>query len=314
MLENDLSYRPERHPLVSLLLLLIIATLGFAIVGPMIGFLFALPFYPGSVIEFAEAVQQPLDHPELKVPLYIMQGFATLVGLIVGPALFMRSEGKSVMNFFRDQTTNAGMLLLIVFLVIVFMGFNSIVIEWNAKVHFPDFLQGFENWAREREDIATDLTKFLTDFKTPADLVIAMVVIALLPALGEEIVFRGLFQNQLYRASGNSHVAIWVAAFLFSAIHFQFFGFVPRLLLGALFGYLYYWSGNLWLPIAAHFVNNGFSVLAMYFYKKGDLEYDVESIESVPLNVVIISGLITFGLLYYFYQYYKSRNTKTENL
>jgi len=314
MLENDLSYRPERHPLVSLLLLLIMASLGFAIVGPMVGFVFAIPFYPGSVLEFSEAVQRPLDHPELKIPLYIMQGFATLIGLIVVPAVFMKGERKSIMDFFIRQTPAGGMLLLTVFLVIVFMGANSIVIEWNAKVHFPEFMQGFENWAREHEDVATELTKFLTEFNSPADLVLALVVIALLPALGEEIVFRGLFQNQIYRASKNAHIAIWAAAFLFSAIHFQFFGFVPRLLLGALFGYLYYWSGSLWIPITAHFANNGLSVLAMYFYKKGTLDYDVEKVEAVPVNVVIISALITSGLLYYFYQYYKNRNIKTENL
>jgi membrane protease YdiL (CAAX protease family) len=107
-------------------------------------------------------------------------------------------------------------------------------------------------------------------------------------------------------------VSIWVAAILFSAIHFQFFGFVPRVLLGALFGYLYYWSGNLWLAILAHFVNNGFSVLAMYFYQQGKLGFDLESPESVPLNAVIISGVLTVALLYYFYKYFENRKPQPD--
>ena len=146
----------------------------------------------------------------------------------------------------------------------------------------------------------------MTKMELPIDLLVAMLVIAVLPAIGEELVFRGLIQNELYRGTKNIHVAIWVAAILFSAIHFQFFGFVPRLLLGALFGYLYYWSRNLWIPILAHFVNNGLSVLVMYFYQRGSFEYDLENPESVPLNAVIISGVVTIGLLYYLYQYFQA--------
>jgi membrane protease YdiL (CAAX protease family) len=87
----------------------------------------------------------------------------------------------------------------------------------------------------------------------------------------------------------------------------QFFGFIPRVLLGALFGYLYYWSGNLTLAIIAHFVNNGVSVLAMYFYQQGAFEFDLESPESAPASVVIVSAALTAGLLYYFYKYFQHK-------
>jgi membrane protease YdiL (CAAX protease family) len=140
-------------------------------------------------------------------------------------------------------------------------------------------------------------------------LLIALVIIAVLPAIGEELVFRGLIQNELFRGTKNIHVSIWIAAFLFSAIHIQFFGFVPRLLLGALFGYLYYWSGNLSLAILAHFVNNAVSVVALYLYQHGKFTFDIESPESAPPNVVIVSTLITAGLLFYFYKYFQARKT-----
>ena len=312
MLENELNSRRERHPVVSLVMILAVVFLGFVVVGPLVGFLFALPFYSGSMMELAQAVQRPIGNPDVKIPLYIIQGFATLIGLIVGPAWFLHNENKSLGHFFRHRQLEWAPALITGLVVIIFMGVNSVFIEWNASVNFPEFAKGFESWARKREDFAAELTEFLTKFDTFYEVIIAIFIIAVLPAFGEEIVFRGIIQNQLLKATSNIHVSIWIAAFLFSAIHFQFFGFVPRLFLGALFGYLYCWSGNLWLAILAHFVNNGFSLLAMYFYQQGRLDVDLEKAESVPPSVVIISGLLTAGLLYYFYKYFENRKHHTD--
>jgi membrane protease YdiL (CAAX protease family) len=314
MFENELSSRPERHPVFSLLLLLLVVFLGFVIVGPLIGFVFSIPFYPGTFMELVNSLTKPMEDPGLKIPLYIMQGFATFVGLILGPAWFLHTENRSLIQFFRNHQFEWVPVLITVFIVIIFMAVNSVFIEWNSSVHFPEFAKGFETWAREREDAAAELTGFLTRFDSVFEVTLAIVVIALIPGFGEEIVFRGIIQNQLFKATKNIHVSIWIAAILFSAIHVQFFGFVPRLLLGALFGYLYYWSGNLWLSILAHFVNNGFSVLAMYFYQQGKLEFDLEKTESVPANVVMISGVLTAGLLFYFYKYFENRKPRTDYL
>jgi uncharacterized protein len=111
----------------------------------------------------------------------------------------------------------------------------------------------------------------------------------------------------LFKATKNIHVSIWFAAILFSAIHFQFFGFVPRMLLGALFGYIYYWSGNLTLAILAHFVNNGVSVLALYLHQQGAFDFDMESPEAAPVQVVMFAAVVTAGLLYYFYKHFEHR-------
>ncbi|MEL7006274.1 MAG: CPBP family intramembrane glutamic endopeptidase, partial [Bacteroidota bacterium] len=137
---------------------------------------------------------------------------------------------------------------------------------------------------------------------------VAIIVIAVIPAIGEEIVFRGMLQNELHTASKNAHVAIWVSAIIFSAIHMQFFGFFPRLLLGALFGYLYYWSGNLIIPILAHFINNGFSLVLVYLSTGEGLFGNPENTESAPLSTVLIFIIITVGLMYYFRNYFLKRN------
>jgi membrane protease YdiL (CAAX protease family) len=314
MLEYEFGSRPERHPLVSLILVLLVVGLGFVVIGPIIGFLLSLPFYSGTMTELVEALQKPTENPELKIPFYIMQGSATLIGLILGPAWLLMTEGKTLKQLFANQKIEFIPVLITAFVVITFMGINSVFIDWNSSVNFPDLLKDFEKWAREKEDLAAQMTEFLTKFDSIWQLIIAMVVIAVLPAIGEEIVFRGLIQQQLVKATRNIHVAIWVAAILFSAIHFQFFGFIPRVLLGALFGYLYYWSGNLWMAIAAHFVNNGVSVLALYFYQRGTLQFNLDTPEAAPVSVVMMSVVLTGVLLYYFYHYFKQRKPEINQL
>ena len=307
MFENESSTRQQKHPAINLVVILLMVGLGFVIVGPIIGFFVAMPFYDGGMLDLAEAIKDPLAHPEIKTPLYVIQGFATFVGLIVAPAVYLIREQKSLGDLFNTRGLNLLPAVVTAFLVIIFMAVNSVFIEWNAGFDFPEFANGFENWAREREDAAAELTEFFTNFGSQGELLLALFIIAVLPAFGEEIVFRGLIQNELYRSTKNIHVSIWFAAVLFSAIHFQFFGFVPRLLLGALFGYLYYWSGNLMLAILAHFVNNAVSVVALYLYQEGKFTFDVESQESAPVNIVIMSAILTGGLLYYFYKYYQDR-------
>jgi membrane protease YdiL (CAAX protease family) len=304
----------DRHPALNLVLIFIVVGLGFMFVGPFIGILIAAPFYPGSIEDLGQAIMDPIGHPELKIPLYIMQGCATAIGLIVAPMLIMANTPTPVPSLFRNKKFDITPALLTAFAVVTFMGLNSIFIEWNSNVQLPESAKAIEEWARGYENAAEVLTKFLTTFDSEAQLIVALIVIAVLPAIGEEIVFRGLIQNEFFRATKNHHAAIWIAAFLFSAIHFQFFGFVPRLLLGALFGYLYYWSGNLWMSIVAHFVNNGLSVMAMYFYQKGTFTFDLETPEAAPLNVILISTVLTGGLLYYFYKYFEHRKPPVSQL
>jgi membrane protease YdiL (CAAX protease family) len=149
----------------------------------------------------------------------------------------------------------------------------------------------------------------MTNFESKAELMIALLVIAVLPAIGEELVFRGLIQNELNKLTKNVHIAIWLSAILFSAFHLQFFGFLPRVLLGALFGYLYYWSGNLTMAILAHFTNNAVAIMSLYYYRQGTLEYNVETTKAFPIHVVLFACLLTFSLLYYFRNFYQNRST-----
>jgi membrane protease YdiL (CAAX protease family) len=302
--ENLVSDKPPLHSLLTTIAIFII---GFLVVGNLIGFMIAAPFYEGSLLE---AIQSDTPDSTLFYPLLIIQGVTSFVGLVVFPFLQVKFlERKSIAPFFPKQPRMLYVGLIIAVLAINFMIALSPIAEWNANLDFPEFMNGFEEWARTSEERNEGITKILTAFTSVGDLLLALLVVAIIPAIGEEVVFRGLMQNELLRASKNPHVAIWFAAFIFSAIHFQFFGFVPRLLLGALFGYLYYWSGNLWIPILAHFFNNGIQIVAMYYVNNGVIDMDPEAETSAPWPAVVGGIVVTAMLLFFLKRFFKQART-----
>ena len=132
-------------------------------------------------------------------------------------------------------------------------------------------------------------------------------MVAIIPGIGEEFVFRGLIQNHIFGISKNIHIAIWVSAFLFSLFHMQFYGIIPRMLLGVLFGYLYYFSGNIIYPMVAHFFNNGFTLVMLYLFQHNIVEYNIDDSEVLPWPQVIFFTALTLVLFYIF-----KRNAKPE--
>jgi membrane protease YdiL (CAAX protease family) len=126
-------------------------------------------------------------------------------------------------------------------------------------------------------------------------------VVAVLAGVSEELLFRGVLQNIILKTTKNPHLAIWFTAFTFSFIHFQFYGFVPRMLLGALFGYLYFWTKSLWIPMFAHIVNNGFTLIMAYMNDMKMVKVDIEDTKSVPLSMALGSLVMTILLLRWFW-------------
>ena len=306
---EELEQRTQRPPWLSVSMILIVTLMGFMIIGPLIGFFIAWPFSGYSLLEFVEKLTNPIGDPGMKIPQFIVQAGATFIGLLVVPYLYAVGVEKiNPRDFFKGKIT--GLTLLVTFgIVIFFTGFNSVIIEWNSKISFPEFMKGFETWARKTEDLGAAITKYLTQFDSVGQFIIALTVIAVFGGIAEEFVFRGLLQPALYRTTKNIHVAIWISAILFSALHMQFFGFVPRVLLGALFGYLYYWSGNLAVPMFAHFINNALSVIAIYLVQKKVTDLDMESTEAMPLPTVIIFTLLAAALLFYFKKQSEASNS-----
>ena len=153
--------------------------------------------------------------------------------------------------------------LLVVAAMLVAVPCINLLAWLNEQIPFPSFMSGLETRLRLLEDQAQTQTDFLLRAPTFGGLWINLLVLALLPALGEELFFRGALQR-LFGEVMPKAWPVWLAAFVFSAVHMQFFGFVPRMLLGAFFGYLLLWSGSLWLPVLAHLVNNAIVVVFRY--------------------------------------------------
>lgn len=302
MINPQESLVSNKPPLTSLLIIFAIVFIGFVVIGPMVGMVVAMGMYDGDLIN---DVINNTPSASAFLPMMIMQGLASGIGLILIPALYIRfTEQKSLAPFFKKDHNLLLTIVLVCLLGISFIVTLSPITEWNSTFQFPDALKAFGDWARAQEDKLAEMTKFLTKFNSVGEYLLGILVIAVIPAIGEEFVFRGLIQTELYRSSKNIHVSIWVAAILFSAIHMQFFGFLPRVFLGALFGYLYYWSGNLLIPIIAHFFNNAFSLTMIYLYGLGVSSLDVEDETAAPISVVAVCAIATFALLYYFRKQY----------
>lgn len=166
----------------------------------------------------------------------------------------------------------------------------------------PGFLKGIEDWMLRKELEVGNLTKQLLVMNSISVLLVNLLMFVVIPAFGEELIFRGCLQKIFKRLTGNYHIAIWITAIIFSAIHVQFYGFIPRMLLGALFGYLLVWSGSLWLPILAHFMNNAIAVITAYIYQQKGISLDkLDQPDPVSGSVYLISLVATSALLWFFY-------------
>lgn len=172
-------------------------------------------------------------------------------------------------------------------------------------MHLPEALSSLENWMRQMETEAARLTDLFLGGHTLSTLVVNLFMMAILAGLGEELLLRGIVQPLFIRITKNAHIGIWIAAALFSFMHFQFLGFVPRLLLGALFGYYYFWSRNLWIPIIAHIINNGIIVVYTFFYGTQTLGLPMEggkTEESSSILLILLSLSLSIAGLLFFYR------------
>lgn len=151
--------------------------------------------------------------------------------------------------------------------------------ELNKAVVLPSSIGWLEEWFMDTEANAVAAVELLISGEGWSDVLTSFLVIALVAGVSEEILFRGFLQNGLVRAGFSTHAAIWLTAFLFSAIHLQFYGFLPRMLLGGLMGYLLVWSGSVWLPIVVHSTNNALFLLFQLLRKRGAIDFDFESFQ-----------------------------------
>lgn len=224
------------------------------------------------------------------------------IGTFILPAIFLAvTERKKVTQFYGFAKPKIFLLAIVVAIMITSMPFMEWSAVWNQKMILPNFLKGLERWMKEKEDAAMQMTIALITVRNHWDFVVNLIMIAVLPAIGEELFFRAGLQGSLKKMFGNPHLAIWIAAIIFSAIHMQFYGFLPRMLLGAGFGYLYYYSGSIWYAMLAHFINNAYAVCAALYMQVHHMPLDnADEPIGFPWYGYLISAIITITLFKYF--------------
>ena len=191
---------------------------------------------------------------------------------------------------------NTTLLLLVSGLAVLMMPVNSWLAGWNERILDIPMLHSFASWAQEKEDELARLTRFLVEVEGSVDFALAFLVVTVLAGFCEEYFFRKLIQPRVYGLVGNMHWAIWITAFFFSAIHMQFMGFIPRLMLGALFGYYYYWTGNIWVSVFGHFLNNAITLISLFLYQANVSPLNVDDPNQVPWVIGSLAAGVVWSL------------------
>lgn len=248
------------------LLLILLAVAGLVLGGLICGVIVVI-LYGSSA--FAAMLNMSTNMPESTLnSLKIMQMGSSVFGFLLPAIFFAKVIVRQPKTYLKANWRFPLILLLLVFFImLVSSPLMEMLINLNQKMVFPQFLKGLERWMRHLEDDAGQQTEVLLQMKSPASFIVNLLMIAILPAVSEEFIFRGCFQQIFTGWTRNMHWGIWLAATLFSAIHFQFFGFLPRLLLGVFFGYFAAWSGSIWPAVLGHFLNNGTALVVSYLYQ-----------------------------------------------
>lgn len=236
---------------------------------------------------------------------YVMKALKVLqvivsIGAMVIPAWFFPKAFEQDSNQFLQFSTKPNKLfwLLAPLMILVNIPLISWLVELNAGFRLPEWLASLEAQLKASEELAGRMTNAFLSGTTTLDLLVNLFVVALVPAIAEELLFRGALQRFIKFCFGNTHAAVLSAAIIFSAFHGQIYGFLPRMVLGMLLGYLFAYSGSLWPAVLAHFINNTISVLITH-YKLEETGWAIFN-ESYhfPVYAILLSAVACVSLVY----------------
>jgi len=235
------------------------------------------------------------SNPESISILKFFQTFQSIGVFIIPPFIIAWFLADHISQFLQYHKKPDFKSVLLVIAIVYFSNpLINCLTEINSKLALPDWMSSIEIWMQNSENQANQITEAFLSTTSVTTLIANIVMIGILPSVGEELLFRGIVQQLFKRKFGNAHAAIWISAAIFSALHMQFFGFLPRLVLGAMFGYMLQWSGSLWLPMIAHFVNNTTAVVAYYLMQKGIISSGIDktgTLSDGSFYLVIVSAI-----------------------
>ena len=265
------------------------------------GMLIASSFW--STGDILAAKDYILDSPA-RINYMKMVQFLTMFSTFFLPPVLLTFliKDKKFSFLYLNRGINGQQSLMTIVLFIISIPLIVMLTDWNASLHLPSFLASTEEWMRDKEVMLTGVTTAFMTTSTYQGLLINILLMAVLPAFGEEFIFRGLLMKWFSKGM-NIHMAIIVSSFIFSAIHIQFLGFFPRFFMGMMLGYVFYWSGSLWASILLHFLNNAITVISYFLLSRGVIQNDPASmggIDNIP--ILLINILMFGGVVYWFYR------------
>lgn len=273
----------HQKPFLKLLTLLL-----FVLLGIIISTLISIPFLTTHEGDYSAT--------SLRI-LLILQS----VGAFLFPALITQHYiWREKINFvFAPAYLDIRLVILAPLLLFAAAPILNNIMSWNQSLHLPDFMQGIENWMITSEKAANETLAQLFTTNSASEILGNLITVGLFAAVCEEVFFRGILQRIFKEWTHSSHLAVWVTAFIFSAVHMQFFGFFPRMLLGVLLGYLFVWSKNIWVPIFAHFCNNALVVLTEAMSTESTLNQTEHFSWPWILGSLLLMTLIIYGIFHF---------------
>lgn len=286
----------DKHPIFyyltpfSKLLILILLVFSSFMVVSSLGLVLGIPFFGRDI--FAQL--QTLDYNDpVQLPLLKYLQILSQVGIfVIPPLVFAYLVNRNVSShLLADSSPDLLTALLVISLIFLSLPFISWLIEWNQQLRLPAFLQGAESWMKDSESRAEEVTRSFLNTASWGGFLVNLLMIVMLPALGEELLFRGTLIRLFREWTGNIHLAVVISSLLFSSMHMQFYGFIPRLILGLILAYLFVWTANLWIAVLAHFVNNGLAVIASFLFQRGVIRQDFDNIGNHPAVWEVLASL-----------------------
>jgi membrane protease YdiL (CAAX protease family) len=280
------------------LLILIGMVITFYIVGGVLSISITKTFFRIDLqSSFFDIVNHPSEYPQGVLALKLNQGLISIAIFIVPAILFSRSINQNPVHFLHlKHKTRIYNYLFIIILIISAIPVASWLLELNQNLHLPNSLKEFEAYLRGDEAFSKLQSEAFVRANGIGQLVLNIFIVAVIPAIAEEIFFRGCLQNFVRMCFYNLHVSVIFTAIIFSAIHGDYFGFLPRFMFGVVLGYAFAYSGNIWVTVLGHFLNNTITILAFYIsekhpeieYFKDDYNFPIYLIAIAAIGVIIV--------------------------
>lgn len=291
-MENDFQQNIEA-PTFSIFIRFL-AIIVAVVIGALIGSacLLGLAILGGAEINTQEDIFNSLSDPNLRPYLKAGIGINHFFTFSFSALLFALwiNRGRWLSYFWTKKTD---FILLILFTFLLFCAYPMIGAAAMLLEYIP-----LPEWANSMDESSIDALMKVLKMNNIFDLFVNLLVIAVLPAIGEELLFRGVIQRELHKTIKNPHIAILIAAIIFSAVHLQVQGFLPKMIIGLILGYAYYFTKSLWIPIILHFLNNGVNTVVLYFSADALENMDLEEATEPSLAYIVVGVIISSFLCY----------------